>query len=69
MSIDAENPQFHRAVVTIMGEDVWEALDRLGVGDDILNEVLGVLKEIPPLKRVPYLEAIFSGLDSMDYDD
>jgi hypothetical protein len=69
MSIDADIPQVPRARVTIMGEDVWEALDRFGVGDDILDEVLGVLKEIPPSQRVAYLEAMFDGLDLFDDDE
>lgn len=63
MSIETEMMPATGLKVTIMAPEVWDALDRLGVGEDILDEVLGVLKEIQPADRVQHLEAWFGDVD------
>ena len=59
MSIEAEKMPLIGLKVTIMDADVWDALDKLGVGEEILDEVLELLKWIPPADRVRHLEIMF----------
>ena len=66
MSIDAEFGTFQGKKVTVMGDDVWVALARLSIGDEILDEVLCLLKGIQPGERVPWLEQTFGELDFFD---
>ncbi len=54
------------AVVSVISEEVWNKIEQLGLQEDILDEVLGKLKTIPPQDRVAYLERTFP--DDEEYD-
>jgi hypothetical protein len=52
--------------VSVLSEDVWNRIEKLGLQEDILDEVLGKLKTLPPNDRMAYLERVFP--DEEEYD-
>ena len=56
------------AIVTIFSEAVYRRLDELGIGDDIRDEVLWLIKGVEPGHRIPYLNEMFSADEAPDDD-
>jgi hypothetical protein len=54
-------PDLLHVEITIMDPAVIDEMGRLGISDEISDEVLEHIKHIPPDQRVAYLRQIFDG--------
>ncbi len=63
LDIDENEPPLDISIpkmeVAIFSEEILEKIKNLGVPADIVDELLVVLKDIPPEKRLEFLDSIF----------
>jgi hypothetical protein len=55
----ADNSEFPGDKVTVVSQDVIGEMERLGIGEEIFDEVLCAVKAVPPGQRVAYLRQLF----------
>ncbi len=53
--------------VTIIAPEIWRRFEELGLEEEIIDEIIDRLKQIPPENRLKYLNTYFD--DEKDDDD
>jgi len=51
--------EFPGMILTTLAPEIWKRFEELQLDDDIIEEVIGKLKYIPPEDRLKYLDACF----------
>lgn len=54
--------------ITIISPEIWKRFDQLQLDDDIIEEVIGRMKHVPPEDRLKYLDAYFADTNGNDTD-
>ena len=57
------NSVIHGETVTMLTPEIWKRFEELQLDHDIIEEVIGTLKNIPPAKRLKYLDTFFNETD------
>jgi len=59
----ADDDAFPGGMVTVIAQDVIDEMERLGIGEEIFDEVLYAVKAVAPCHRVAYLRNMFADPD------
>jgi len=57
--VDGAGTEFPGMLLTTLAPEIWKRFEELQLDDDIIEEVIGKLKYIPPDDRLKFLDAYF----------